>query len=41
MMGNDEHLFFFGGGFMWILWLLLIFAVVFVISNLVKGKNER
>ena len=39
MMGYDGHGFF-GGGFMWLLWLLLIFAVVYVFANLVGRGNS-
>jgi len=39
MMWNDGH-FFHGGGFMWIFWVLLIIAIVFIFQNITKGKSS-
>ena len=40
MMGDEGHLFF-GGGFMWVFWLLVIAGVFFLIQNLAKGSSSR
>lgn len=36
MMNYDGH--FFGGGIMWIIWILIIMGVFFIIQNVVKGN---
>lgn len=39
MMNYDGH--FFGGGYMWILWLVITVGVFFLIQNVFKGsKND-
>lgn len=40
MMGNEEH-FFYGGGVMWIFWILLIAGIVFIMLNMTKGNNNK
>lgn len=35
MMGNEGHLFY-GGGVMWLFWVLIIVGVFFVIFNMTK-----
>lgn len=32
---------FFGGGYMWILWLILLVVVVYVLKDLVVGNSGR
>lgn len=39
MMNYDGH--FFGGGFMWILWLVITVGVFFLIQNIVKGRGQN
>jgi len=39
MMGNESHLFY-GGGFMWIFWILIIIGVVFLIQMMTKNKSR-
>lgn len=39
MMGEEGHLFF-GGGFMWILWLLLLAGVVFLFMGMTRSDNK-
>lgn len=38
MMGNEAH-FFFGGGIMWLFWILIIAGIFFLIQNMVKGNS--
>lgn len=38
MMNYDGH--FFGGGFMWILWIVVTAGVFFLIQNVIKGKTQ-
>jgi len=38
-MWNDGY-FFHGGGFMWIFWILLIIAIVFIFQNMTKGNSS-
>jgi len=38
MMGTEGH--FFGGGFMWLFWILLIIAIVFIFQNVAKGNSS-
>lgn len=40
MMGNNGAMFF-GGGFMWIFWLLLIAVVLIVIKATLAGTSQR
>jgi len=37
MMNYDGH--FFGGGFMWIFWILIIAGIFFVFQNMAKGSS--
>ena len=37
MMNYDGH--FFGGGFMWILWIIITVGVFYLIQNIIKGKT--
>lgn len=39
-MWNDGY-FFHGGGFMWLFWVLLIIAIVFIFQNITKGRSSR
>jgi len=39
MMNYDGH--FFGGGFMWILWIVVTAGVFFLIQNVIKGKTQN
>ena len=39
MMGNEGHLFY-GGGFMWIFWILIIVGIFFLIQNMAKGNSD-
>lgn len=41
MMNGEEHLFFNGGGFMWIFWLLLIVGIFFLAQNMVRGNSNQ
>ncbi len=36
-MNYDGH--FFGGGFMWIFWLLIIAGIFFLFQNMAKGSS--
>lgn len=38
MMNYDGH--FFGGGIMWIIWILIAMGVFFIIQNVVKGNTR-
>lgn len=38
-MNYDGH--FFGGGFMWIFWILLIAGVFFLIQSMTKGNSDN
>ena len=38
-MWNDGY-FFHGGGFMWIFWILLIIAIVFIFQNMTKRNSS-
>ena len=38
MMGEEGHLFY-GGGFMWIFWILIIVGLFFVFQNITKGDS--
>ena len=40
MMNSDEHLFFTGGGFMWVFWILVIVGIFFLAQAMVKGNSE-
>lgn len=40
MMTTDGH-FFYGGGFMWIFWLLIIVGVIYLIMNMTKGNMNQ
>jgi len=40
MMGTDGH-FFYGGGFMWIFWILIIVGIFFIIQAMTKGRSEN
>ncbi len=31
----------FGGGFMWIIWLLIIFAIFYLLANVISGNNGK
>lgn len=37
MMNYDGH--FFGGGFMWVFWILIIVGIFFVFQNMAKGNS--
>ena len=39
MMGDEGHLFF-GGGVMWLFWILIIAGIFFVFFNMMKGGNN-
>lgn len=39
MMNYDGH--FFGGGFMWVFWILLIAGIFFLIQNMTKGNSDN
>ena len=39
MMNYDGH--FFGGGFMWILWIVVTVGVFFLIQNVIKGRSQN
>ena len=39
MMGEEGHLFY-GGGFMWIFWILIIVGLFFVFQNITKGDSD-
>jgi len=39
MMNYDGH--FFGGGFMWILWIVITAGVFFLIQSVVKGNTRN
>lgn len=41
MMTNDGHVFFWGGGFMWIFWILIIAGIIFLFINLTKGTMNK
>ena len=38
MMNGNEH-FFFGGGFMWLFWILIIVGIFFIFQNMIKGNS--
>ena len=38
MMGDEGHLFY-GGGFMWIFWILIIVGIFFLFQNMAKGNS--
>ena len=38
-MGEEGHMFY-GGGFMWIFWILLIIAIVYIFQNIAKGNSS-
>ncbi len=38
MMGDEGHLFY-GGGFMWIFWILIIAGIFFLFQNMTKGNS--
>ena len=38
-MNYDGH--FFGGGFMWLFWILMIAGIFFVFQTMTKGKSEN
>lgn len=40
MMGDEGHLFY-GGGFMWVFWILIIAGIFFLIQNMVKGNTDQ
>ena len=37
MMGGEGH--FFGGGFMWIFWILIIAGLFFLFQNIIGGSS--
>ena len=39
MMNYDGH--FFGGGFMWIIWIVITVGVFFLLQNVIKGKTKN
>jgi len=39
MMGDEGHLFY-GGGFMWVFWVLIIVGIFFLFLNMTKGNNN-
>ena len=45
MMGNGEGFMFFGGGFMWIFWLLILGIIVALVRQLIRsgigGNNSK
>ena len=38
MMGDEGHLFY-GGGFMWVFWVLIIVGIFFIFQNMTKGNS--
>lgn len=38
MMGDEGHLFY-GGGFMWVFWILIIAGIFFLFQNMTKGNS--
>ena len=40
MMGDEGHLFY-GGGFMWIFWILIIVGIFFLFQNMSKGNSDK
>lgn len=40
MMGDEVHLFY-GGGFMWIFWILIIIGIFFLFQNMLKGNSDK
>jgi putative membrane protein len=40
MMTTDGH-FFWGGGFMWVFWILLVFGIFFIFQNMTKGNSDN
>lgn len=41
MMGSGEGGMFFAGGFMWIFWLLIFIALVYVIKAAIGNSDEK
>lgn len=39
MMGDESHLFY-GGGFMWIFWVVIIVGIVLLIQMMTKNKSK-
>jgi len=39
MMNSDGH--FFGGGLMWIFWILIIAGIFFIFQNVMKGNSNN
>lgn len=40
MMGDEGHLFY-GGGFMWIFWILIIVGIFYIFQNMTKGHLDN
>lgn len=40
-MINDGHMFMWGGGFMWIFWVLIFVGIIFLIINITKGNTGK
>lgn len=40
-MMDGGHGVFFGGGFMWLFWILIVAAVVFLFLSITKGGNNN
>lgn len=40
-MIHDGHMFFWGGGFMWIFWILILGGIIFLFLNMTKANNGK
>lgn len=40
-MGSGEHGLFFGGGLMWVVWLVLIVGLLYVVKVIVSGSSSE
>ena len=40
MMGDEGHLFY-GGGFMWLFWILIIAGIFFLFQNVFKSNSDK
>ena len=40
MMNDNGHLFY-GGGYMWIFWILLVVGILFIISNMSQKNSNQ
>ena len=39
-MMSGEHGLFFGGGFMWIIWLVLIVGLIYIVKSIASGNSS-